>query len=589
MDSMKMKVDVFRDVMIPMSDGVKLAADVYRPRSSARLPTIVTRTPYGKNGVFTKLFEFRRLAASGYAVVVQDKRGVHGSEGDYSLLRDDSAGRNPDGFDTVEWIAAQEWSDGRVIAYGLSYSAHTTMGAAVARPPHLTAAMSIQPATDEYTDRTFVDGVLYLQAVVDWAAAALVTPGLVTKPKPGGEDLTTELAAYKRDRAALYRTLPLEALPYLRHLPLVWGEMLHHREDPEFFAENRISADEVAGIEVPIVHIGGWFDFFTRNTVRHFELAQSMTATEQLLVVGPWTHGDFVTGKVNGVTLPDSQVDTNQLLLEWAGSHTGGQRVRPSKVAAYLYVLGVNRWRAEAQWPIPGTQVTPYFLAADGKLGTQPGDDGVRRFDYDPRTPYTAKSVTVGLPNVGAHHDPEKVLVYRSEVLDAPIEITGWPSAELRARTSATDVDWLVELNVVGADGTSRLLSEGVARARYRNGRTAPEAVVPGQEQTYRVELRPISVVIKPGERIEIAISGGKFPTYERNPGAFIDLNTFTADDFVVSRNEVLAGVSGSRVFLPIVPETAQGSWVTNPWPGTRRWRLTMGNLMRVFFRLIRA
>jgi putative CocE/NonD family hydrolase len=171
--------------------------------------------------------------------------------------------------------------------------------------------------------------------------------------------------------------------------------------------------------------------------------------------------------------------------------------------------------------------------------------------------------------------------VYRSEPLDQPLEITGWPKAELRARTSATDVDWLVELNVVSTDGVSRLVSEGIARARYRDGRTRPLPVVPGAEETYRVELRPISVMLQPGDRLEVAVSGGKFPTYERNPGSFIDLDTFTSEDFVVSHNEILSGVAGSHLVLPVVPAAARGTWVRNPWPGSPKWRRTTAAVTR--------
>lgn len=484
---MSVRVSVSRDVMIPMRDGVKLAADIYRPRGkTSQLPTILTRSPYGKgNTILSKLSEFNRLAASGYVVVVQDKRGLHKSEGEYSHFGGDSAGQHQDGYDTAEWIAAQKWSDGRVIAYGMSYLGHTTMGVAVANPPHLTAAVSIQPANNEYTTRTFQDGVMSLQDVLGWATNPVVGPALIaTKPEAERAAVKAELEALKADQSAMFRRLPLEDFPYFRHFPTLLEDRLQHREDPEFFAESRVEHDEAARIEVPIVHIGGWFDLFTRNSVQQFELANELSSAEQLLVVGPWQHGNFVSEKVSGVKFPDATMDTNQIVLDWAGSRSRDSARGTSKVAAYIYVLGANRWRAEPAWPIPGTQVTPYFLRADNTLGTEPGPDGMRRFDYDPRNPYTAKSAIAGLPDVGAHHDHPGVLVYQSDVLTEPVEITGWPSVELHARTSATDVDWMVELNIVAADGTSRLHSEGIARARYRHGRAGPK-------QSYPVRKRP--------------------------------------------------------------------------------------------------
>lgn len=433
-------------------------------------------------------------------------------------------------------------------------------------------------ANNEYTTRTFQNGVMSIKDVLGWATNPIVGPAMIaTKPEPERAAIKDELDALNANPAAKYRRLPMSDFPFFRHFPTLLEDRLNHRDDPQFFSESCVEREEAARIEVPIAHIGGWFDLFTRNTVRQFELASEMASTDQLLVVGPWQHGNFVSEKLSGVKLPGSTVDTNQIVFDWIASRNRDSKRDESSPSAYIYVLGANKWRAEQQWPIAGTKVTSHYLRADNRLSVDPGPEGERSFDYDPRNPYDAKSVAGGLPDVGAHHDHPGVLVYQSDVLTVPVEITGWPSVELKARTSSTDVDWLVELNVVSAYGTSRLYSEGITRARYRNGRDKPEAVVPGEEVTYTIEMRPTSVQVQPGERIEIAISGGKFPTYERNPGSFIDLNTCTEDDMVVSHNDILSGVTGSKVNLPIVPVEAQGEWIKNPWPGSLKWRLTMG------------
>jgi len=574
------KVDVARNVRIPMRDGVELVADIFRPRTPDRVPTILTRTAYGKSGLMALMGQYKRLAAEGYAVVVQDKRGIHASAGDYSILRDDSAGEHQDGYDTVEWIANQEWSDGQVVAYGLSYLGHTTMGAAVAAPPHLTAAMSIQPSTDEYTDRTFVDGVLSLENIVSWATLPFVARALIAaRRETERSELRRELATFRKT-PDVYSTLPLESMPFMRKFPLLWPDVLAHREDRDFFAENQISGAEAACISVPIAHVGGWFDFFIRNTVRQYELVKNATGARQLLVVGPWRHGAFTAGKASGVAFPDSVVDTNQLLLEWVAAQTGRTSQDPGP-AAIIYVLGDNRWRAEESWPIAGIQQMPYYLTADGGLAIEAATEGTRAFDYDPADPYRGKSAIAGLPTLDEAHAHPGLLVYRSQPLAEALEITGWPRAELTARTSSTDVDWVVELSVVDTNGVSRLLTEGITRARYRHGREHPQPVSPGTDENYSIDLRPISIILQPGERLEVSVTGGKFPTYERNPGKFIALNTFTADDLTVSHNEVVSGVNGSKVVLPIVPQGAGGRWIANPWPGTRAWRLTTAAITR--------
>lgn len=567
---MDAEVDVFRDVEMAMRDGVVLRADLYLPNSQdAPLPTLIVRTPYGKNGEDTALADYGALAARGYAVLVQDKRGRNASDGEFSLLRDHSIGPRQDGFDTVEWVARQPWSDGFMGTFGLSYLGETALGAAVAAPEHLRAVVAIQPATDEFTDRTFHDGVFHLAASARWATYDRVAGDVIARmPEPDRTLAQAELEEFRAAGPDQLEKLPLSEWPFLRRVPTLWGDALSHRDDPYFFFESRIGVPEAKRIRVPILHIGGWYDFFARNTVRQFELAKTHSAAgaSQRLVVGPWSHGALRASDVAGTGFPDAGIAENEAILAWMDQWLRGADPAVES-EALIYVQGADRWRSEPVWPIVGTETRSLYLdSISGASFTAP-EVGSRSFRYDPRHPYRAPSVGHGPADVTAYLHAADVLTYSTEPMTEELEITGWPRAVLFGETTGTDADWLVELHVVGADGTMRMIDEGIARGSYRNGREHPRAVPAGETVEYTVELRPISLLVKPGERLRVVVAGGKFPVFERNPGVFTDLASLTTDDFVVTTQTVHSGPGRSRVELPIVPAAARGEWVDNPWP----------------------
>lgn len=574
-------VRILRDVEIPMRDGVILRANLHLPDPlpDGGAPALLTRTAYGKDTGLAIGSDIARLVARGYAVVVQDKRGRFASDGVYTLLRDDgdgalgsSGGGHSDGYDTVEWIAGQPWCDGRVGAFGLSYLGYATIGAAISAPPHLVAGVVEQPSSDEYTDRTFTDGVLFLQNVVDWGALPFVAPDIVAKLPPEDQaPVQAELDELLALGDAKYAVLPLTDMPYYRRLEHAWGGPLAHREDEGYFAENRVGGAEATRVRVPILHVGGWYDFFTRNSIRQFELLSRLSpvGAQHRLVVGPWAHAQLAASEVAGIAFPDAAVDETSLIADWMERFAPAGATDSDAPAhaegwprAIVYVLGANRWRVEPNWPILGTETRTLALQPDGSASFGPAVAGERTFDYDPLHPYTAPSVIAGPVDASAHLG-DHTLVYETEPLAEPLEITGWPRAVLEASTTGTDADWLVELHVVAADGTARLLDEGIARARYRHGRTSPLATEPGRVERIEVHLRPTSIELQAGERLRVVVTGGKFPAFERNPGAFVDLNAATEADFLASTRTIVS----ARVELPVVPAAARGEWIDNPWP----------------------
>ncbi|MGY1838164.1 MULTISPECIES: CocE/NonD family hydrolase [unclassified Modestobacter] len=557
-----------------MRDGARLAADVFRPADAGPLPAVLVRTAYGRSTREFAMTDYPRIAAAGFVVVVQDKRGRFDSEGDYHLLHDDGIGEHQDGYDTVEWVAAQPWCSGEVGAFGISYLGQTVLGAATAAPPSLRAAVPTQPSSDEFTDRTFVDGVLSPFSGT-WAVLPMVSDDLIAKlPADQRERAEAERNEYLSGLPAISASIPLLDQPFLRLFPQVWGDALLHRDDPGFFAESRFGVEEAARVRVPLLHVGGWFDVFTRNSARQYGLVSEHGHDQhvregQRLVLGPFSHGGLSSNEVGGRRFPDGAIDYIGLVIEWLGRWLRGEEPSRPDHRVIIYVLGADRWRAEAEWPPPGVSPGVFALGADGGLVPGAGEAGTRTFHYDPEEPYTGGLLqNVGMADLSELHTGDDVLVYTSEPFDREVEFTGSPEAVLHIATTATDADWVVELHAVDEKGSSRLVNEGVARARYRGSRSAPQPVEPGRVEEYVVGMRPMSVQLPAGERLRVVVTAGKYPAYERHPQSYVDLTTVEESGFAAADHTVHSGPDApSRIVLPVVEPEARGEWIDNPWP----------------------
>lgn len=576
---------VYKDVMIPMRDGIRLATDVYMPPpgGSGPLPALVTRTPYGKAGLPAPMGEpsnpygAAELALKGYAVAVQDKRGKYGSEGDYpGVMMNDGTGVHQDGRDTVEWLAGQPWCDGSVGAWGVSYMGHTTIAAAMASPPHLKSGLAAQPATDVFTEERFIDGAFRME-VGFWT---VMNAADLARHLPEAERgaAMAEIGRFMLQGDRAYLTLPITDIVLQRRFPMLWADVLRHRDDPAYFAESAVTAERARDVKVPLLHLGAWYDPFLRNSIRQFQLVSGHAADPavreaQRLIIGPWRHGAFGEEMSGQTRFPGAAIDYNGLVGAWSGQWLKSEPP-PSFMdhKVIVYVVGENRWRAEPSWPPPGVSPTPFHLRADGGLSAdKPApSEGADSFTYDPFSPYTAPNVAAGRNALNLFQLGADVLVYTTPPLSEPMEASGPVTATLYAASSATDADWFVELHDVGPDGASMLVTEGVCRARYRRSRTQPEPLTPGQVERFEIDLRSTSIVFKPGHRIRVVVTGGKFPYLERNPQAFVDLNSFTEKDVVAARHTIFHDAERpSAIHLPLVRIEEHAAWVDNPAPAS--------------------
>ena len=351
-----------KDVDVPMRDGTVLRANITRPDAPGPFPALVERTPYSKEAgseVAVNSPEF--FARRGYAVVIQDVRGRFASEGDFYPFRDDGAGVLRDGYDTIEWTAAQPWCDGKVGMIGGSYSGATQYRAALSRPPHLQAQFVRESSADYYREWVYRGGAHEHGFSLHWAR--LVTDQNLAQ-LVSGEELVKQqglLDHVKADIDDWYERLPLYPCRFLTGLSDWHNDFLAHPEDGPYWWE--LAVDRCHDqIETPIYHLGGWFDIFLAGTLKNYTGLRRRARTEaarraQKLIIGPWVHGPSAVNasKAGDVDFgPEAARDLNELRLPWfdhwlKGAHNGILDEPPVR----LFVMGRNEWRDEADWPLP--------------------------------------------------------------------------------------------------------------------------------------------------------------------------------------------------------------------------------------------
>ena len=526
---------------ITMRDGTILRANITRPDVDGKFPVLLERTPYNKeggseNGVGSPEF----FAQRGYVVIIQDVRGRFASDGDFYPFRDDGAGVNRDGYDTIEWAAVQPWSDGNVGTIGGSYSGATQYRNALSRPPHLRAMFIRESSADYYQEWVYRSGAFELAFNMAWAHGVTLTN--LTHLAEGKEfdQQKGRLERVKEEIDDWYARLPLYPCPFLEGLSDWYNDWLRHPTDDGYW--DTFNMDKFHDqVETPMYHQGGWFDIFLAGTFKHYMGIKQRGRTEkarqsQKLIVGPWVHGP---GNINtqfagefdfGV---DAAKDFNEMRLPWfdywlKGIDTGIMDVPPVRI----FVMGRNEWRDESDWPLPDTQYTNYYLHGgqsdsieslnDGTLSPKPpkGSDNPDSFVYDPLQPVpTQGGNTLNIPN-GVYNQREveqQCLTFTSEPLSEELEVTGPVKAVIYGLSSAPDTDWVVRLTDVHPDGYSRLLCDGILRARYRNSFEHPELLEVGKVYRYEIDMWATSNVFLAGHRVRVSVTSSCFPRFDRN------------------------------------------------------------------------
>ena len=525
-----------RNVAVPMRDGVVTYADLYRPADGGAVPAIVTRTPYDKEGIARTpvLPQPLQLAQRGYAVLVCDIRGRFSSEGLFQPFLNE--GR--DGYDTIEWAAAQGWCDGNVGNFGLSYYGATTLLAARERPPSLRCAIPIITADDYFDGWTYQGGAFQLGFAGTWgmglAAAQLQRPD---HGVPAESEQALMLAA--ADPRATLASRPIRTLPGISAPGVAgfWEEWTGHDTRDDYWEALRISAD-YARFDVPMFVVGGWFDIFGLGTVRNFRGLRAAGKADHHLWMGPWAHTNYdrYLGELDfGATAPALLCGIHDHYYAFLDRHLKG--VEAELPAVQYFLLNANEWRQADDWPPPEGRAYSLYLHSAGSANSAGGDgalvelppDGSEpadRYLYDPARPVPTEGgpilqLSFGQPGpreqsrIEARDD---VLCYTTPPLDAPITIAGPVDVELWAVTDGLDTDWTAKLVDVYPDGRAISLCDGIVRARFRDSLSDPTLLTPGEPTRYTIELANTAVRFEAGHRVRLQISSSNWPRFDANP-----------------------------------------------------------------------
>ncbi len=558
------------NVMIPMRDGVCLATDIYFPAlggqpASGKFPVILERTPYDKAGsgnVTNGTYYARR----GYVCAIQDVRGRFVSEGEWYPFAKEA----PDGYDTVEWLAAQEWSDGQIGTMGASYCGSDQSALATLNPPHLSTMIVAVGASNYYHCSMRQNGALEQRFMIYAFRMATTSKEAFADPNiKAAVDRAFANVGEWVSRAPLKRgTSPLRMLPNYEQWVL---DLFTHGEYDDYWKQRgyAISQYYEEHADVPTLYLGGWYDSYARATCENYTALSKMKTSRQVLLMGPWTHGGWGVSNAGDVDFgTHSFINYNDLRLAWFDHYLKGMNTEVSDWSPVkIFVMGTGEglpnyqgrlhhsghWRDEGDFPLPDTQFTPYYLHADGGLSTTlpSADESTSCFSFDPRDPVPTigGGISAADPIMGAGAFDQRgnsrffgcqdtlplnarsdVLTFQTPPLGNDVEVTGPITVKLHASSSAHDTDFTAKLIDVCPlsddypDGLAINLTDSIIRARYRNGWDAPELLEPGEVYEFVFELYPTSNVFKKGHRIRLDISSSNWPRFDVNPNTGGDL-----------------------------------------------------------------
>lgn len=572
-----MKIISDKNIMAPMRDGVRLAANVMRPDSSTPVPAILLRTPYGKDNDQGQSVGFApdimKYVEAGYAAVIQDTRGTFGSEGEFGNFADEVC----DGEDTIAWLAEQPWCDGNVGMIGASYLGKTQWQAAKASPPALKAIVPIIAVHDGQRLGWCRDGVPF---AYDYAFALMmaVTDAMRAERLGKPSDLPILLGAMQKMDLG---HLPFADRPEIKNFKF-WRNIIDHADrDDQWRSE---AVEDPSAIKVPAFHICGWYDTGNPSFWQLFDMINrgggSDAAREgQRIIVGPWTHaaptGAF-PGRFFGPTANAQAVDLHGQIIRFFNRWLKGQvDALDNDPPIRLFMMGADEWREYQQWPIPGVAPADYYLVSNGAANSAQGDglltltpsaksiDDI--FVSNPRRPVPTTLSGSGDPQLrgvelpGPYdqrsvEDREDVLCYTTAPLTEPLEVLGAISLKLFVSSSARDTDIVAKLIDVHPDGRAIILTDGICRLRYRNSLSQPELITPGQTYEISIDLAATANVFLPGHRIRVEIAGSSFPRYVRNTNTGGNVAFEGVEDCVVAMNRIAhSAEQASRLVLPVV------------------------------------
>ena len=509
------------NVRIPLRDGITLSADLALP-ASLPAPAVVVRTPYGKTGERPS----RRntaLAQAGYVAVQADVRGRGDSDGTFQPYRNDG----PDGADVIAWAAAQDWCTGDVATYGGSYGARIQWLTALEQPPALRAMVCVVSPSDPF---------------VEWPTG-LPTPMHINWYRLTDARMPQYLGDV--DWMAVYRHRPMltmdEAAGFVSP---GWREELRHRTLDDWWEPVRYQ-HRIGEIDVPVLHISGWYDDEQIGTPANFAAMVAAGRAGQRLLMGPWGHAVNTTRTLGEVDFgPDALIDLDRYIAAFLDEQIRGIKPEPPPAPVRIFVMGASEWRDEQAWPPAGASSTVFHFSSDGHANSRFGDGRLAcspvtseeppdEWTHDPGRPVPfitdQSSAQIGGPDdyLGIESRGD-VLVFTSDPLAEPLEIIGPVTVVAHVGTSAADTDITAKLLDVHPGGFVQRLCDGMVRLRYRDGLAAEKKITPGETYEVTISLWDTCVRLPAGHRVRVEIASSAFPKYDVNLGTGADMVTET-------------------------------------------------------------
>lgn len=584
-----------RNVMIPMRDGVLLAADVYRPAvagvaTTKPAPLLLTRTPYGKDREDTAATAVY-YARHGYVAVIQDMRGRYQSQGQFTKY---AAIETEDGYDTVEWLAKQSYSDARIGMWGTSYGAHTQADAAKLNPPSLKVLLLNQGGmTNAWDHAVRHGGAFELGRELTWAFRYIreETDDPVVRQHMDNEKITDwyDALPFRPGLSPLaiapeYETYILneytrsDYTDFWKRITLNWSEYYEQTAD------------------VAMLHVGGWYDIFLRGTIQNYVELDRLKESPIELLIGPWTHSGNARTFAGDVDFGEqAAIDDFKtgFQVRWFDRHLMNETTAPRKPVR-LFVMGTGDgsrteddrllhggyWMESDTWPPPNANPTAFYFGGDGSLRTNSPDNAAESttYTFDPTHPVPTLGGNVsGRVKDGAFDQRERedfvgskppylplrsrrdVLVFQTEPLTEDVVVVGPIEVVLYASSSAVDTDFTAKLvdvyppSEAFPSGFDMNISDALIRASYRDDRHTRDLIEPGE--VYRLVVKPFATanVFKKGHRIRIDISSSNFPRFDVNPNTGEALGKhrrlISADNTIYHSEEY-----PSHVLLAIMP-----------------------------------
>jgi hypothetical protein len=585
-----------KSIFVPMRDGVRLSTDLYFPEGvDGKLPVILVRTPYGKDGSYPYGGMIPLLVQQGYIVAIQDARGRFESEGEYRVRHWD----RKDGYDMVDWLVDQPWANGKVATFGCSYLGETqiTLGAEK-HPNHVAMMPMASGAAYNNIGRPFTSfdgGVLELAQTAGW----FINSGTkVFHGPPAWMDReewfqseqsgmfttgqgTTRARYDAQEMLDIYSTLPI--VDVVRKLGMKYTDYedyVTNTPESEYFDEGDwVRADDT--FDTPALYIDSWYDFGPAESLKMFNQMRANAPSKkardnQYIIMTPSTHCAWAGATENTIIgerdLGDARKEFVDIYLKWYEHWLKGvDNGITDMPRVQYYLMGRNEWRSAENWPIEGTNYQKFYLGSDGNANSRHGDGMlsalpsenavVDRFVYDPATPVPTRGGNVcctGMETGAGGYDQSTiemrndVLVYTSAPLEEAIEVTGYLEVVLYVSSDAKDTDFTAKLVDVYPDGRAFNLQEGAKRMRFRENLRRKVWMEEGEVYEIHLDLHATSNYFDKGHRVRLDVSSSNFPRWSRNMNT--GGNNYDESEGIPANNTIHHSAEyPSHVVLPVV------------------------------------